>query len=52
MCRSVPATAARTAAKLASAHFSGVLQQIQDRDKVTGEDSSDDDDGGEDSQKP
>ena len=31
-------------AKLVSAHFSDVLQQIQDRDKMTGEDSSEDDD--------
>ena len=30
-------------AKLVSAHFSDVLQQIQDRDEMTGEDSSEDD---------
>ena len=30
-------------AKLVSAHFSDVLQQIEDRDTMTGEDSSDDD---------
>ena len=31
-------------AKLVTTHFSDVLQQIQDRDKMAGEDSSEDDD--------
>ena len=30
-------------AKLVKDHFSDVLQQIEDRDKMTGEDSSEDD---------